>query len=505
MSETPPSLETPTSEEIEALAARHHLSLSDEAIEDFEALIAEMIPFFERLDELPDSNPLRPAGSREPGRQPTEEEDPYNAFVTKCRIGGSNEGPLHGYDVGVKDNIAVAGVRMTCGTRPLTDYVPSGDATVVTRLLEAGATIVGKTNMEAMAFSSSGELSATGPILNPVDPGHLAGGSSGGSAAAVAAGDVDVALGTDQAGSIRIPAAWCGVVGLKPTFGLIPYTGIVGQGYTFDHVGPIASSVEDCAKTLDVIAGADELDPRPGPSTADGYMGALPGSVSELTIGVVEEGFEHPASDGEVDRSVRDGLAELESDGAEIREISIPWHHDGPPIWIGVMTETIAAVVKSEGVGHFVRGHYDSEYARAFAAARRTRADEFPPTLKLSLVLGEYLTEHYRGRYHIKAQNSRRELAKAYDEALADVDVLALPTTPQTAFEAESGLTRREEIDRAFTQIENTAPFDMTGHPAITLPCGRADGLPVGLMLVGKRNDDAALLRASHGVESVLD
>jgi amidase len=504
MSELPPNVQPPTPEEIRAIAAKHHIDLSDDEVADFAAIIPGILEGHERLDELADPRPQVQFTDRDPGYRPGADEDPLNAFVTKCLVKGADDGPLAGYDVGIKDNIAVAGVEMTLGSKLFEGYVPATDATVVTRLLEAGSTITGKLNMEDMAFSGSGELSATGPVLNPRDENHIAGGSSSGSAAAVATGDVDVALGGDQGGSVRIPASWSGIVGHKPTHGLVPYTGIVGLGRSFDHTGPMGSSVTDCARVLDVIAGKDPLDPRQGAVPTDDYEGALDAEPGGLTVGVLAEGFGHEESEPGVDETVHDALEAFESAGADVTEVSVPMHLDGLPIWNAVVLEATAATVASEGVGHYGKGFYDTQFADAFGRARRAQADDYVATLKLTLVVGQYLADEYRSHYYAKGQNLARELADTYDEALAEVDVLAMPTTPQTAHELEPELSRVEAIDRALNMLPNTAPFDVTGHPATSVPCGTDDGLPVGLMLVGERFDDATVLRAAEAFERTV-
>jgi amidase len=501
MSELPPNIRPPTPEEIREKAAKHYIDLSDEEVADFEAIIHETLAAYDRLDQLPVTRPAVTYTDRDPGYRPSAEEDPLNAFVTKCEVRGAADGPLASYAVGLKDNISLAGVEMTCGSKLFEGYVPSTDATIVTRLLDAGATITGKLNMEDMAFSGSGELSATGPVLNPRDDAHIAGGSSSGSAAAVVAGDVDVAIGGDQGGSIRIPSAWSGCVGHKPTHGLVPYTGIAGIGHSFDHTGPIATSVADCALVLDVIAGKDGRDPRQGVVETDDYAAALDGGADGLTVGVLAEGFDHEGSDPGVDATVRDALTAFEEAGAEVLEVSVPMHLDGLPIWNGVVMEETAALVRDEGVGHYGKGYYDVQFADAFGRARRAQANDYLTTVKLTLVLGQYLADEYRGHYYAKAQNLARELAAAYDEALADVDVLAMPTTPQTAHAVKEELSRVEVIERALNMLPNTAPFDVTGHPALSVPAGTDDGLPVGLMLVGERFDDATVLRAGDAYE----
>ena len=501
MSESPPNVRPPTPAEIRAYAERHHIDLSDEEVADFEAAIAETLAGYERLDELPDYRPRVEYTDRDPGYRPGADEDPLNAFVTKCEVRGADDGPLEGYEVGLKDNVNLAGVEMTLGSKLFEGYVPSTDATIVTRLLDAGATITGKLNMEDMAFSGSGELSATGPVLNPVDPEHVAGGSSSGSAAAVGNGDVDVAIGGDQGGSIRIPAAWSGIVGHKPTHSLVPYTGIAGLGRSFDHAGPMCSSVEDCARVLNAIAGKDELDPRQGAVPTDDYVDALSDDPSDVTVGVVEEGFGHEVSEPAVDETVGDALDAFEAAGATVTEVSVPMHVDGLAIWNAIALEETTATIEGECVGHYGKGFYDTQLADAFARARRTQANDYITTLKLTLVLGQYLADEYRGHYYAKAQNLSRKLAEEYDAALEDVDVLAMPTTPQTAHEVDETISRLEAIDRALNMLNNTAPFDVTGHPAISVPAGTADGLPVGLMLIGERFDDATVLSSAHAYE----
>lgn len=505
MPESPPNVRTPTPAEIDAAAKRHHIDLSDEEREDFVAVIAETLAGYERLDELPDYRPEVTYTHRDPGYRPGPSEDPLNAFVTKCEVRGADDGPLAGYEVGLKDNVNVAGVEMTLGSKLFEGYVPSTDATIVTRLLDAGATVTGKLNMEDMAFSGSGELSATGPVLNPRDSEYVAGGSSSGSAAAVGSGAVDVAIGGDQGGSIRIPASWSGIVGHKPTHGLVPYTGIAGLGRSFDHAGPMCSTVEDCARVLDVIAGKDGLDPRQGTVPTEDYVGALSDDPADVTVGVLEEGFGHETSEEAVDETVRDALGEFERAGAAVREVSVPMHPDGLAIWNAIAIEGTTATVEAEGVGHHGNGFYDTQMADAFGRARRAQADDYLTTLKLTLVLGQYLADEYRGHYYAKAQNLSRELAAEYDGALDEVDVLALPTTPQTAHEVDEGVSRVEAIERALSMLDNTAPFDVTGHPAMSVPAGSADGLPVGLMLVGGRFEDATVLSSAHAFEKSVE
>jgi amidase len=501
MSETPPNIQSPTSEEIRKAAAKHYIDLSEDEVEDFALAIEDTLGGYERLDELSASRPDIQYTNRDFGYKPNREEDPLNAFVTKCRVEGNDSGPLSGYEIGLKDSIAVAGIEMTAGSKLFEGYVPSTDATIVTRLLDAGATITGKLNMEDMAFSGSGELSATGPVLNPRNPEYIAGGSSSGSIAAVVNDDVDVAIGSDQGGSVRIPASWSGGVGHKPTHGLVPYTGTIGLGHTIDHIGPMATNVEDCALFLDVMAGKDPLDPRQGTVESGDYVDSLSDDPSNLTVGVVDEGFGHEQTEDDVDTVVREALTSFEDAGADLIDVSIPMHLDGLAIWNGIVMEETTALLRDEGIGRYGRGFYDPQLADAVGKARRAQADDYLSTVKLTLILGQYMSDEYRGHYYAKAQNLARELGHRYDAMLSDVDVLAMPTTPQTAHKQQDDLTRLEVIDRALNMLSNTAPSDATGHPAISVPAGEANGLPVGLMFVGEQFEDETVLRAGQAYE----
>jgi len=493
MFDVPPTIQAPGPELIREKAAKHHLALTDEEVETIAALIEDRLPLLERLDSLSPPRPDVEYTTRESFGRPDGTEDPHNAFVTRCYVPGAEEGLLAGYEVGLKDNIAVAGIEMTCGSRMFEGYVPTVDATAVTRLLDAGADITAKTNMGDMALY--GSLSATGPTINPRDEERLSGGSSGGSAIAVVTGDVDVALGTDQAGSVRIPAAWSGCVGLKPTFGLVPYTGAVSHSRTYDHIGPMARSVEGCARTLEAIAGPDPLDPRATVEPGE-YLDSLGASLGDVEVGLLTEGIEPSYVTDTVSRAVSEALDTLATAGATVESVSVPEHDDGLAIFHALNVEDIAMAYSQNGLTTQGRGYFDGEFATAFGRARAAQAKDFPPSVKLTLVLGQYLSDEYFGQYYAKAQNLSRALAEAYDDALETCDVLALPTMPMVA-------TRRDEIGETdfLTRLANTSPFDATGHPAISIPCG---GDEVGLMLVGRRGDDGTVLDVAHAAERAL-
>jgi len=514
MAGLPPTIRPPTEADVKRYASRYGLELSDEELADYTEMIASKMGAFEAIERLDGPITERVHTDRDPGYRPGEDEDPHNAFVTRCTVCGADDGPLAGYDIAVKDNIAVAGVELTAGSKAFEGYVPSFDATVVSRLLDAGAHVVGKTNLDELAVSGSGELTATGPILNPRNDDYLAGGSSGGSAIAVIRGDADIALGTDQAGSIRTPASWCGCVGFKPTYGLVPYTGCLPGGPTYDHVGPMARTAEECTRALSVMADPDGLDSRQPaagaiPTNPAAFHERLTEGIDGLTIGLLEEGFDLEHSEAIVDRTVRKAVGGLEELGATVRKVSVPWHSDGILVWLGVGTGESAALLRDNGQGYYREGRYHTQYLREVAKIKGSHFDEFGPTVTLKVLLGEFLHEELDGYYHAKSQNLRRELRAAYDDALAEVDLLAMPTTPTTAFELEEDLNRKELVERAQGKegrTRNTMPFNMSGHPAISVPCGTSDaGLPIGLMLVGDRFDDATVLAAAHAFQEYAD
>jgi amidase len=393
---------------------------------------------------------------------------------------------------------------MMNGASTLQGYVPDVDATVVTRILDAGGTIAGKAHCEYFCLSGGSHTNATGPVHNPRRQGYSAGGSSSGSAALVAAGEVDMAIGGDQGGSIRIPAAFCGIYGMKPTHGLVPYTGVMPIEVTIDHVGPMTATVADNALLLEVIAGADGLDPRQSPNTRTArYTQAVNEGLAGLRIGVVGEGFGHTNSDPDVDAAVREGAAWFQRLGATVDEVQIPEHLLAPAIWTPIALEGLTALMmKGNGFGTNWQGLYVTSLMQAHAGWR-SRADELSESLKISMLVGEFMGRQGGGRYYAKAQNVRRRIRAAYDTVLTDYDLLLMPTLPLKATPLPPAHAPREEIvERAFEMIPNTAPFDVTGHPAMSLPCGESDGLPIGLMLVGRHFDEASIYRAAGAFEA---
>lgn len=496
----------PTADEILELADGFGLRLTLDDAVSFQGLFKGPIASCARLDQLTEPK-LPVVVPRSPGYRPSASENPYNGWYWRTEIKGPGNGLLAGKSVAVKDNICVAGVPMMNGSQLLEGYVPEIDATVVTRILEAGGTIAGKAACEDLCFSGASHTCATGPIRNPHNPVHSAGGSSGGSAAVVAAGDVPMALGGDQGGSIRTPSSWCGVYGLKPTWGLVPTTGSMPISYSVDHCGPICATVEDVARLLAVIAGHDGWDTRTIPARTGDYMTALGQGAQGLKVGLLREGFGHPESDPAVDAKVRAAADSMRALGAEVVEVSVPMHYDGPHIWSGVILEGAAEMMlKGYGVGNNVQGYYPVSMQEALARGFASRINDVSETVKLVLLLGEYLHRSYHNRYHSKAQNLRVLLHKAYSDALAQVDVLAMPTIPFTATEIPPADAPRERIvELALNMQANTCPFDVSGNPAFTIPCARVNGLPVGLMLVGRHYEETTVIRLAAAFEGRTD
>ncbi len=499
----------PTDAEILDIARSFGMTLTQADATSFRGLMAGSMASYKRLDELVEPK-LPVKYERVPGFRPAPEDNPHNAWYWKCEIKGAAKGPLRGKRVAIKDNICVAGVPLMNGSRILEGYVPDVDATVVTRILDAGGTIAGKAACEDLCFSAGSHTCATGPIRNPRNPRYSAGGSSGGSAALVAAGEVEMALGGDQGGSIRTPSGWCGVYGMKPTWGLVPMTGGMPISYSVDHCGPICDSVANVALLLSVIAGADPHDPRTIAARVGDYLGALDKPAKGLKIALLKEGFGHPTGNPltpATDEKVKKALGLLKKAGASVTEISIPMHLDAPHIWTGVILEGAAEMmIKGYAMGNNAPGYYTTSLQEAFARGWRARPDDVSETVKLVLLLGEYMHRNYHNRYHAKAQNLRVLLRQAYDDALARFDVIAMPTLPFPATEIPPDDCSREDyVDRALNMQQNTCPFDVSGHPAFTVPCGTVDGLPVGLMLVGKHFDEATVIRAAHALERAGD
>ena len=499
------SVQLPTREQLRAVARQCGLSLDDASVDSFRALFTTYVDAYNTVAAMPDEVP-RVKYPRTPGYRPGPEENKYNAWYFKSSVKGAPEGKLKGKTVALKDNVMLAGVPMMNGAATMEGYVPDFDATVVTRILDAGGEIVGKAHCECFCLSGGSHTNATGAVHNPRKMGYSAGGSSSGSAALVAAGEVDMAIGGDQGGSIRMPSSYCGIYGMKPTWGLVPYTGIMPIEIFVDHTGPMTASVADNALLLEVIAGDDGYDSRIKAPKVHPYTQALGRGAKDLKIAVVKEGFGHPTSERAVDEKVRAAANRLASLGARVEEVSIPMHLAGGAIWTPIGIEGLTqTMMYGDGFGV----SRDDLYATSmmdFHRGWRQRTDELSETTKLFLMFGTYVREHYGSRYYGKAINVVRRLRAAYDAVLVKYDLLLMPTTPMKATPLPGADASREEyVTRALEMITNTAPFDLTHHPSMSLPCGMIDGLPAGLMLTGRHFDEPTIYRVAEAFEQSGD
>ena len=500
------ALRVPSVEDFARISEAFHMKLSRNELAVFHKFIAGSLASYDRIDELTEPS-LETKYPNRPNWRPTSEQNPLGAWYWRSEIRGASQGPLSGKTLAIKDNFCVAGVPMMCGTRLLEGFLPDIDATVVARILDAGGTILGKSVCENLCVSGGSHTSHSGIARNPYDVSRSPGGSSTGSAALVASGAVDMAIGTDQAGSIRIPGSWSGLCGLKPTYGLVPYTGIAPMELTLDHAGPIARTAADTALLLEVIAGPDGLDPRQsGRHWPQNYTAALTDGVTGLKIGLVKEGFStphHPKPEKDVDDAVRHAAYALEPLGATLREISIPMHLDGFHLWRAIACEGMMAfMMDGHGFGRNWKGYYPSKLIETFGRNLSERSEELSVTAKIRMLTGRYIDEAYHGRYYARAQNLARALAKAYDDALDRFDILVMPTTPIKATKIPApDAPVEEQILRAGEMIPNTCPFNATGHPALNIPCALSEGLPVGLMMIGRMGEDATILRAANAFQ----
>jgi amidase len=497
----------PDRDQVKALAGTFGMNPSDAALDVYTPLVAAFLSSYDAVEEL--YGQIAPqAPTDRPSSRPQAADNPLGAWYVTTDIQGAAEGPLSGYRVAVKDNVEVAGVPMMNGSATLEGFVPSRDATVVSRLLAAGATVAGKAVCEDLCFSGASHTSKTGPVRNPWDTSRTTGGSSSGSAALVAAGEVDIAVGGDQGGSVRMPSAFSGIVGHKPTHGLVPYTGAFPIEMTLDHLGPMTRTVADAALMLQVMAGRDGLDPRqPADVRPQDYVAALGQDVSGLRVGVVAEGFGWPElSEPGVDDTVRAAAARLRELGMTVEDVDLPWHRHALHVWNVIATDgATVQMVEGNGYGYNWEGLYDPELIEYYGRQSRQVPDEWSPTVTAVALTGRWSIEQLQTRHYAMAQNLAHEVRAHYDEALSRYDVLVMPTVPMVA----TPLVQPDDplevsVGRALEMIVNAAPFDVSGHPATSVPAGLSDGLPVGMMIIGKRFEDATCLRVAHAFEQLV-
>jgi aspartyl-tRNA(Asn)/glutamyl-tRNA(Gln) amidotransferase subunit A len=408
---------------------------------------------------------------------------------------GESVGALAGVPVALKDNICTQGIRTTCASKMLDNFIPPYNAAVAEKILAADMVLLGKLNMDEFAMGSSCEKSYYKITKNPLDTRFVAGGSSGGCAAAVAAGEIPVAIGTDTGGSIRVPSAYCGVVGLKPTYGAVSRYGVTALAPSLDTVGPIGGTVGDAAAMFDLIRGHD---PRDAASDVRQYDKIeLSGGVKGMTIGIPKE-FYGAGVEPQTAAMVMDAAKQLEKQGAALKDISLPsLSHALPAYYIISSAEAASSLARFDGVRF---GHRAAEYQSLDELYENSRGEGFGDEVKLRIMLGTYvLSAGNYERYYKNARLMQRKIAAGFDEVLKDCDVLLTPTAPGPAFPIGS------VMDSAVMCAADicTVTVNMAGLPAISLPCGSIDGLPVGMQLIGAKFTEDVLLRAGYAYERI--
>jgi len=436
------------------------------------------------------------------------ESSKLNAFITLSKESAllrareidskAHDGSLAGIPVAIKDNISTKGTLTTCGSRILTGYVPPYDAHVIEKLKGAGAVIIGKTNMDEFAMGTSTETSFFGAARNPWDLERVPGGSSGGSAAAVAGGEVPIALGSDTGGSVRCPASFCGVVGLKPTYGVVSRYGLVSYANSLEQIGPFATNVRDVAALFDVIAGYDARDSTSVQREMN-YSSELRNEVSGLRIGIPEEYFGE-GTDENVEKAVRNGIHTLEDLGADLAEVKMPHtKYALSAYYIIAMSEASSNLARFDGMRYGLRTD-DSDWHTTFS---QVRAAGFGDEVKRRILLGTYaLSAGYHDKYYLKALRVRTLIKQDFERAFRDVDVLITPTMPYPAFRLGEKID--DPISLYLADVD-TVPINLAGVPSISVPCGFSQGLPIGMQIIGRHFDEAAILRAAYTFEENTD
>ena len=434
------------------------------------------------------------------------EQSDLNAFITVDREGarrqaaqadnGEVDGRLSGVVVGIKDAISTKGLRTTCASKMLENYVPSWDAFVVERLREEGAVIVGKTNMDEFSMGASTETSFFGPCKNPWDPSRVPGGSSGGSAAAVAASEADLALGSDTGGSIRCPASFCGVVGLKPTFGRVSRSGLISYGNSMEQIGPIARTVKSCAVLFEVIAGHDPSDSTSRNVPVQSCVSSLSNEIDGLKVGMPLEFFGEGV-DPAVENATREAADALQGLGVNVTETSMPnLKYALPAYYILAMSEASSNLARYCGIIYGYRVQKDHDWQRTFS---ENRAAGFGNEVKRRVLLGTYaLSAGYYDKYYRKALAARAIISQDFHRAFKKYDALIAPTMPHVAFKI--GEKIKDPLSLYKVDI-NTVPINLANLPSLSIPCGRKGQLPIGMQIIGDRLDEALLFNIAFHFE----
>lgn len=412
----------------------------------------------------------------------------------------SEKGQLYGLPVGLKDNISTKDVRTTCSSKMLENFEPLYDATVVEKLNEADAVVVGKLNMDEFAMGSTTENSAFKQTKNPWNLDYVPGGSSGGAAAAVSAGQTYFALGSDTGGSIRQPASFCGVVGLKPTYGLVSRFGLVAFASSLDQIGTMTKSVEDNAYLLQSIVGQDKLDATSVNIDVPNYIDSLTGDVKGLKIGVPKE-YLSEGVDENVKVSVKEALATLEKMGAVWEEVSLPHSkYAVASYYLLSSSEASASLARFDGIRYGYRTENANDLQDVYV---NSRSEAFGNEVKRRIILGTYaLSSGYYDAYYKKAQRARTLIKQDFESVFEKYDVIIGPTAPSTAYKFGEVI---DDPIKMYTGDILTIPINLSGNPAISIPCGFSEGLPIGLQIIGKHFDEHTVYRVAHAFEQATD
>jgi len=407
---------------------------------------------------------------------------------------------LNGIPVAIKDNMCTQGTRTTCGSRILENYTPPYNATAVSRVLQDGAVCIGKTNMDEFAMGSSTENSAFGPTCNPINPECVAGGSSGGSAAAVAAGETILAMGSDTGGSIRLPAAYCGVAGIKPTYGRVSRYGLVSYASSLDQIGALGRTVEDCAMLLNVICGHDRMDSTSVRIKRPNFMDSLRKGIQGIKVGLPKEYFIE-GLDSKVKDQITKAVSLLDENGAEIVDISLPHARYAISTYYLIATaEASSNLARYDGVKYGLRKTEES--SDLVNMYEKTRSEGFGREVKRRIMLGTYvLSAGYYDAYYLKAQEARTLIKEDFDKAFRSVDCMITPVSPCLPFRLGEKMT--DPLQMYLVDIY-TVSLNLSGLPGMSINCGMANGLPVGLQIIGKPFDEEMVLRVGHAHEKMV-
>ncbi|KAH9884228.1 amidase signature enzyme [Xylariomycetidae sp. FL2044] len=515
-------------DDLKPILSQAGIQLTSSQTEDFSALLTGLET---AISSLPDDQPLlpRPDLDKYPRTDiHIPDDNEFGAWATKveAKCTSPTSDLLKGRTIALKDNMAFAGVRCTNGTS-MVDWIPKIDATVVTRVMDAGATIVGKAACENSCLEGMSATAVTGQVHNPFAHGYSAGGSSSGSGRLVATGSVDMAFGCDQGGSIRIPASSCGIVGLKPTWGLVPYTGILSLDATIDHVGPMTKDVKDCARFLEAIAGSDGWDDRQPPfglegdrlkfvEPVDAVLAKEPSKMLEgVKIGILAEGFEVPGQDPNVVSSVKSAIDQFVNLGATIAPVSIPLHKDAPLLWMCGLPLAGGREALLGDMDGRKQLHLTDRAELVGPKLTQAQFDALGPGASNMYMSYLWIQEKYGAKLHGKCMNLLKITSDAYDAALKSFDVLVMPTLPYPPPRLpEPGVPEGplKFLSRTTGLVANTCPFNNSGHPALSLPVGfvpAADDpsikLPTAMQIVGRKYADVDCLRVAAAWEKAYD